>query len=189
MKRLHDVLVVLWQIGILVALAVPLYAETMGVSGGHDLDRLWAEAQAHYDLEAVDAVLLLESLHVTVAASGDRTTRIHRVVWIGSEVGVDDYADLRVPYNSGNSTLKVTALQTWRDGRWWPAKPAISPTAVVETLPFAMARADDYTSMRETMLLHDGVEIPCIMETAYEIAQKGTVATACGSSRSAIPRC
>ena len=27
--------------------------------------------------------------------------------------------------------------------------------------------------MRETMLLHDGVELPCIMETAYTITENG----------------
>jgi len=44
---------------------------------------------------------------------------------------------------------------------------------VVPTLPYAVNRADDYTTMRETMLLHDGVELPCIMETAYTITEKG----------------
>lgn len=150
-----------------------LPAGPMGVSGGFDLDRLWAQAKEQFDPSEYDAVLLLESRHVAISTGGDLTTRVHRVVWIGTEHGIENHADLRIPYNSAVSTFTVTALRTWRDGTWWPHESEISETAVVETLPFAMARADDYTSMRETMLLHDGVELPCIMETAYEITERG----------------
>ncbi len=159
---------------LLAACAVPAFSEPMGVSGGFDLDRLWSEAQRMFDLSRLDAVLLLESRRVTISADGNRRTAVHRVVWIGTEIGIDDHADLRIPYNSAVSTFTVAALRTWRDERWWPHPTQVSETAVVETLPFAMARADDYTSMRETMLLHDGVEIPCIIETAYEITERGT---------------
>jgi hypothetical protein len=48
----------------------------------------------------------------------------------------------------------------------------VSPTAVVETLPFAVQSADDYTGRRETMLLHDGVELPCVLEVAYATVEK-----------------
>jgi len=156
--------------------ATPILAQTMGVSGGHDLDALWRQAQRQLDTSADDALLLLESRHITVSTDGDLRTRVHRLVWIGTEVGIEEHADLRIPYDSATSTFTVTALRTWRDGRWWPDAQEISATAVVETLPFAMAQADDYTSMRETMLLHDGVELPCIMETAYEIVERGAAA-------------
>ena len=145
----------------------------MGVSHGHDLDELWASAQKNFDLKALDAVLLLESRHVTILDNGNLKTRFHRVVWIGTEVGIEDHADLRIPWNSATSTFTVLALRTWNDNRWWPHESEVSETAVVETLPFALAQADDYTSMRETMLLHDGVELPCIMETIYEIEEQG----------------
>ena len=56
---------------------------------------------------------------------------------------------------------------------WHPSESEVSATAVVETLPYAVARADDYTVMRETMLLHDGIEIPCVIETVYEITESG----------------
>ncbi|MCK4511078.1 DUF3858 domain-containing protein, partial [bacterium] len=45
-------------------------------------------------------------------------------------------------------------------------------TAVVETTPGAIQSADDYTTMRETMLLHDGIELPCIVETIYTITER-----------------
>ena len=147
-------------------------AETMGTSRGHDLDALWAQAQNTFDLKAHDAILLLESRHETILEGGGRRTVVHRVVWIGTPPGLRDHADLRIPWNSAVSTFKVHVLRTWREGRWWPHESNVSPTAVVETLPGAVAMADDYTTMRETMLLHDGVELPCIMETAYEIEEQ-----------------
>ena len=143
----------------------------MGVSGGHDLDSIWKSAAGKFDLSKHDAVILLESARVEVFAGGAKRTTVHRVVWIGTDVGIDTHADLRVPWNSASSTFKVVKLRTWRDGRWWPDETRVSPTAVVETLPFAVALADDYSAMRETMLLHDGVEIPCVMETEYTIEE------------------
>jgi hypothetical protein len=137
----------------------------------HDIEELMLLAEEHYDLTMQDAVLLLESRKVTLSP-GSRTTTVHRIVWLGSETGVDTYADLRVPHNTSNSTLEVLTLRTWMDGRWWPHENDISETAVVPTTPGALQSADDYTSMRETMLLHDGVEVPCIVETRYRIMER-----------------
>ena len=151
--------------------ATPAPTGSMGLSSGYDLDALWNSAGQYFDLSKHDAVLLLESARVVVLADGAKKTTVHRVVWIGTDVGIDAHADLRVPWNSATSTFSVTKLRTWRDGRWWPDETRVSPTAVVETLPFSVALADDYSAMRETMLLHDGVEIPCIMETEYTIEE------------------
>jgi hypothetical protein len=158
------------------AAPVPAFAATMGTSQGQDLDALLAQAERQIGLAGRDAVVLVESQRVAISANGDKTTRIHRVVWIGAAVGIRDHADLRIPYHSDTSTMTVAVLRTWRDERWWPDATHVSGTAVVETLPFDLAQADDYTGMRETMLLHDGVEIPCIMETAWEIEERGTAA-------------
>lgn len=147
-------------------------AGSLGTSLGHDLDALWAAARARHDLARHDAVLLLESRLVSIAADGAVSTRVHRVVWIGTAIGLGAHADLRVPWHEQTSTLQVERLRTWRDGRWWPHPEEISDTAVVHTLPHALARAHDYTAMRETMLLHDGVELPCILETAYTITTR-----------------
>jgi len=166
-------------IAMVLAMACSISAESMGTSGGHDLDRLWASAREQIDLSDHDAALLLESRTITLTADGACRTRVHRVVWIGTEIGIDAHADLRIPYNSATSTMTVIALRTWRDGKWWPDRTEVSPTAVVQTLPFALAGADDYSTMRETMLLHDGVELPCIMETVYDIEERG----GSGSSR------
>jgi hypothetical protein len=152
--------------------AVASGAEMMGTSRGHDLDALWAQAQSTYGLKAHDAIVLLESRHETILEGGGKKTVVHRVVWIGTPPGLRDHADLRIPWNSAVSTFKVHILRTWREGKWWPDESKVSSTAVVETLPDAVATADDYTMMREAMLLHDGVELPCIMETVYEIEEQ-----------------
>jgi len=142
----------------------------MGRSGGHDLDDLLERAGEAFDLSARDAVVLLERRHIELSGGRASSVSVHRVVWIGTSVGIRNHADLRIPWNSADSELNVSLLRTWREGRWWPDDSLVSPTAVVETLPFALASADDYTSMRETMLLHDGVELPCVLETAWEIS-------------------
>ncbi len=160
----------------LVLLTTAANATQMGTSGGFDLDALWTTAQNTYDLNTRDAIVLLESRQVTLAANGDLATTIHRVVWINSATAIHDYADLRVPWNTANSQLKVEILRTWRDGQWWPDPTQVSKTAVVATLPYAVNHAADYTTMRETMLLHDGIELPCIMETSYTIMRQGVPA-------------
>ncbi|MBN1885030.1 MAG: DUF3857 domain-containing protein [Candidatus Krumholzibacteriota bacterium] len=159
--------------GLLLALfASALGAAVMGVSRGHDLDALLARAGETVDLGAHDAVVLLESRTVDLSEPGTRRTTVHRVVRIATSLAIRRHADLRIPRDGDTSTLNVLLLRTWRDGRWWPSESGISETAVVETLPRAAATADDYTGMRETMLLHDGVELPCVIETAWEIAER-----------------
>lgn len=156
------------------ALAAPAATtSTMGVSGGHDLDALWAAARRQHDLAKQDAVLLLEERRIEIAPEGAVSTTVHTVVWIGTATGIRAYADLRLPWNEATCSFTVTKLRTWRDGRWWPDAERISDTAVVHTLPYAVDHADHYTTLRETMLLHDGVELPCIMETEYTITERG----------------
>jgi hypothetical protein len=170
--KIRNITVMMIVVAVLSLAADASGAGTMGTSRGHDLDALWAQAQKAFDTSEHDAILLLESRHETILEGGGRRTIVHRAVWIGTPPGLRDHADLRIPWNSAVSTFRVHLLRTWRDGRWWPHESKVSSTAVVETLPFAVASADDYTTVREAMLLHDGVELPCIMETAYEIEQQ-----------------
>lgn len=167
--------------------ASPATAGAMGESLGHDLDALWVEASRH-DLSALDAVHLLESRTVTIEADGAVATRVHRVVWIGTAVGLRTHADLRVPWNSSTSALTVERLRTYREGQWRLDPVVISETAVVHTLPHAVNRAHDYTTMRETMLLHDGIELPCILETAYTIVEQAPAAGARTSDHFVLPQ-
>ena len=155
------------------SLAVPAGAAPTAALGGHDIGALMSAAEESFELSTLDAVVLLDDRSVEFDGDGTIRRTTHSVVWFGTELGLDTYADLRVPYNTATSTLEIHALRTWRDGAWWPHETELSPTAIVETTPYAIQSADDYTSMREVMLLHDGVELPCIVETAYTITERG----------------
>jgi hypothetical protein len=167
--------ILLWTFVVLIAASAT--AGPLGVSSGRDLDALLARARALPDFAGRDAVLLCETRATTVTPGGDLAVRVHQVVWIATRSGLQSYADLRVPWHAGTSTLAVLKLRTWRDGRWWPDAERLGPTAVVETLPYALERAADYADLRETMLLHDGVELPCLLETEYEIVERGGAQT------------
>ena len=160
------------------ALAFLLSAATAGASsagpasitGEHDIGALLEKASEIHDLSGEDAVLLLDELREDWTADGRRVRSVHRIVYVRTEYANRPHADLRVPYDGARQDLVVTALRTWRlsDERWIES----GPTARVETLPFGLDRAPDYQHRREMMLLHDGVELPCVMETAYAIEDR-----------------
>ncbi len=140
----------------------------MGVSRGHDLDALWAQGQRDFDLDALDALLLLESQTVEALDDGRLAQTTHRAVWIGTAAGLratpicaSPGIGLRDPRRAGAAHLARGPLvarrrEGERHGRRRDAA-------------HALRTAYDYQDMRETMLLHDGVELPCIMETVYTI--------------------
>lgn len=138
----------------------------------HDVGELMRVAEQAFDFRTADAVVLLDSETVDLTTPGERRTTVHRIVWIATELAIGTYADVRVPHRAVDGALDVLRLRTWRDGRWWPHESTLNPTAIVETLPFALESADDYTDRRETMLLHDGVELPCVLEVAYTVVEK-----------------
>ncbi len=126
---------------------------------------LLEEASAAWDLSQQDAVLLREEARHVQLADGRWREERRRVVWIRTHWALGVFADLRLPWDSARQTFTVGALRVWRDGRWIEGR----PTAVVETTPFALRDAPDYASVRETMLLHDGIELPCVLECAYAL--------------------
>jgi Domain of Unknown Function with PDB structure (DUF3857)/Domain of Unknown Function with PDB structure (DUF3858) len=149
-------------------LTAAAFAAPMTYTGNMDIGEMMNEAQKVWDFEDHDSIILLEGVRYSWTSDMRLTEKHHRVVWISTEHGLDHYSDLRIAYDSDRQDLKVDALRTWRDDRW------IEPrsTAVVPTTPYAFRRAPDYTSIRETMLLHDGVELPCILECSYTIEDK-----------------
>lgn len=148
--------------------ARPAAAAPLTFDNREDIGAMLAEARAAWNFDDQDAVLLTEGARFTWLAGGRLREERHRVVWIGTEFAIRTYADLRVPWDSDRQTLTVKALRVWRDNRWIEHR----PTAIVETTPFAFRNAPDYTGIRETMLLHDGVELPCILECDYVIEDK-----------------
>ncbi|MCK4656475.1 MAG: DUF3857 domain-containing protein, partial [candidate division Zixibacteria bacterium] len=143
------------------------YAQ-MSIDGELNIAELMTIAENEFDLSNEDAVLLYNGKTVTWQPDGRLVNHIHRIIWIGTDIGSGEFGDHRVPYDSSNCTFDVETIRTWRDGQWW----VTGPTGIVETLPYAVNHAYDYTNIREMMLLHDGIESPCILEVSYTLEDK-----------------
>jgi len=151
---------------VLLLFAGSLLAESLpSFVGEHDILRLYAEAEEAFDLSIEDAIILLDSRQIKVDLDGSVQQDVHRIIWIGEDRAVARYGDHRIPYDSERTEITIHALRTWRDGRWWDT----CPTGKVETLPYEFAEAFDYTNLREMMLLHNGIELPCFLEIVYSI--------------------
>lgn len=138
------------------------------ISGMHDISELLATAEREFDLENQDAVMLLDHEANRWMPDGRLITGVHRIIWINTDVAIDRYGDHRIPYDDASCMFNLITVRTWRDGQWWDT----GPTGMVETLPGRLRQAYDYANMREMMLLHNGIELPCILEVAYSIEDK-----------------
>ena len=137
----------------------------LGSDGRTDLGELERAAATRWDLSREDAIVLLERREVEWTADRRRIETVYRAVRIAADDAVEGYADLRIAYDSLRTELKVITLRTYRDGHWIES----GPTAQVEMTPSALDRAPDLSGIRERMLLHDGVGLPCIVETAWRV--------------------
>ena len=138
------------------------------ISGEHDISELLASAKERFDLSQEDAVLLFDGSKVEWMPDGRLVSSVHRIIWINTGVAIRSYGDHRIPYDESRCNFNVHTVRTWRDGQWWET----GPTGIVETLPYRMRQAYDYANMREMMLLHNGIELPCILEIAYSIEDR-----------------
>jgi len=138
------------------------------ITGQQDISALLAAAQESFDLSRQDAILLLDSRKVQWLPDGRLVTSIHRIIRVNTSLAVRAYGDHRIPYDESRCIFNVQTVRTWRDGEWWET----GPTGIVETLPYQVREAYDYANVREMMLLHNGIELPCILEVAYSIEDK-----------------
>jgi hypothetical protein len=137
----------------------------LGSDGRIDLADLERAAATRWDLSRENAVILLERREVEWTADRRRIETFHRAVRIAADDAVEGYADLRIAYDSLRTELEVISLRTYRDGHWIES----GATAKVETTPSTLDRAPDLSGIRERMLLHDGIGLPCIVETAWRV--------------------
>ncbi|MEW6051021.1 MAG: DUF3857 domain-containing protein [Candidatus Zixiibacteriota bacterium] len=156
------------RLGFVVTLMTSAGTAQESYDGRIDIAAQLAIAIRTIDTAKADAVILSEGRSVTWSHDGRMSTLVHRILLVNSNVAGDLYADNRIPFDQEHCTFTPLALRTWRDNRWWPT----DSTGIVETLPFALEHAVDYAGMREMMLLHNGVEVPCILELAYRIDDK-----------------
>ncbi len=154
-------------IGYLISGNVNVSAQ-ISIDGAVDISQLMKEAGATLDMNAEDAVILLDSERIRLNKNSRYEKFVHRIIWINTEIAIEHYGDVRVPYDASKCTLHVTTVRTWRDNKWWET----GPNGIVETLPEELLNAYDYANIREMMLLHEGIELPCILEIAYSIEDK-----------------
>ncbi len=139
-----------------------------------DVEQLYSLAKQKYDLNFEDAIYLFNSRQEQWLPDGRLKTMVHQIIWINGDDAQDHFGDNRVAYDKAHRDLTVMAVRTWRLGRdnppdkWWEH----TGTAIVETTPFALASAPDYSGVRETMLLVNGIELPCVVEIAYIIEDR-----------------
>jgi hypothetical protein len=138
------------------------------LSGQQNIAELMAIAQKNFDLSKEDAVILFEGKKLYWLPDGRLIDFNHEIIWINTDYAVNHYGDHRIPYDSEHCDFKVATVRTWRDSQWWET----GETGIVETLPYQLNKAYDYSNVREMMLLHNGIEIPCILEVAYYIEDK-----------------
>lgn len=153
----------------LMVVVANLYA-VESYNGEQNIDELIQQAGAEFDIEETDAVVLYQSERYVWQTDKRLVHEFHRIMYLNSAWAVSHYADSRIPFDSENSTFKVKALRTWRDDQWWET----DSTGMVETLPGQLRICYDYVNLREMVLMHDGIEIPCVVELAYEIEDKKT---------------
>ncbi len=160
------ILVLLSSLG--VALNVLSAGAQSSISGRQDISELYSQAEESFDLSREDAIMLFDSQRIHWLPDGRLVRHIHRIVWINTNIAIRNYGDHRIPYDDAHCTFHVITVRTWRDGQWWET----GATGIVETLPFELDKACNYTNLREMMLLHNGIELPCILELAYFIEDK-----------------
>jgi len=153
---------------ICLCLVAPTTITQTSLSGEQDITELMTLARENFDLSGQDAVILFEGKKLYWLEDGRLIDFIHRIIWINSDYAIDLYGDHRIPYDSKHRDFHVATIRTWMDNQWWET----GETGIIETTPYALEKAYDYTTIREVMLLHNGIELPCILEVAYYIEDK-----------------
>ncbi len=116
-----------------------------------------------------DAVVLYDSLVVTLGSDNHISKRRHRAVMLFTDNAINRYGDPRILFNAATQDLTILAARVrMRDGRFVDAQ----KNAVNQTTPFALDLAPDYVDWQETVVTHMGIEKGCIAELHYVIADR-----------------
>ncbi len=146
---------------------VPAQSQT-SFSGKQDIAELMSLAEQNFDMANEDAVILFEGKKIYWTNDGRQIDFVHRIIWINTDYAIEDYGDHRIAYDSEHCDFNVVTVRTWMDNQWWET----GETGIVPTTPDELEHAYDYANVQEMMLLHNGIELPCILEVAYYIEDK-----------------
>jgi hypothetical protein len=127
----------------------------------------WKEMELRYP--GSDAVVLYDSLVVTLGPDNRLAQRRHRAVMLFTDNAINRYGDPRILFNAATQDLTILAARVrMRDGR----VVEIRKNAINQTTPFALDLAPDYVDWQETVVTLMGVEKGCIAELHYTIADR-----------------
>jgi hypothetical protein len=127
----------------------------------------WKEMQLRYP--GSDAVVLYDSLVVTLGSDNRVTKRRHRAVMLFTDNAINRYGDPRILFSAATQNLTILAARVrMRDGTIADTR----KNGINQTTPFALDLAPDYADWQETVVTHMGIEKGCIAELHYAIADK-----------------
>jgi len=116
-----------------------------------------------------DAVVLFDSLVVSLDGEKRIAKRRHRAVMLFTDNAINRYGDPRILFNAAAQELSVIAARVYmRDGTIVDAQ----KNALNQTTPFALDRTPDYVDWQETVVTHVGIEKGCVAELHCVIRDK-----------------
>ncbi len=127
----------------------------------------WKEMQLRYP--DADAVVLYDSLVVTLDDAGRVARRRHSAVMLLTDNAINRYGDPRLLFDAAAQELAILAARVrMRDGTIVDAQ----KNALNQTTPFALDLTPDYAGWQETVVTLMGIEKGCVAELHYAIADK-----------------
>ncbi len=127
----------------------------------------WKEMQIRY--RDADAVVLYDSLVVTLDDAGRISKRRHIAAMLFTDNAINRYGDPRILFDAATQDLTILAARVrMRDGAIVDAQ----KNALNRTTPFALDLTPDYADWQETVVTLMGIEKGCVAELHYVIADK-----------------
>ncbi len=118
--------------------------------------------------EGNDAVVLFDSLVVTLDGENRIAKRRHRAVVLFTDNAINRYGDPRILFNAATQELSIIASRVYmRDGTIVDTE----KNGFNQTTPFALDHTPDYADWQETVVTHVGIEKGCVAELHYVIRE------------------
>jgi hypothetical protein len=128
-------------------------------------DRVTIESQ-YGDCEAI---VLCDSMFVTLHTSGLTTIRRHRAVLLITDNSIRRYGDPRILFDSERQEIRVTTARVFmRDGKFVETE----ENGFNIVTPFSLERAPDYQDWQEMVVTHVGIEDFCVAELEYQLVER-----------------
>lgn len=114
-----------------------------------------------------DAVVLYDSLVVSMDAAGRIAKRRHRAVMLFTDNAINRYGDPLILFDADREELRVLVARVYmRDG----SAVDVKPNSLNQTTPAVLDLAPEYASWQEMVVTHVGIEKGCVAELEYVIA-------------------